>query len=152
MSTPSLSHTYFGSTLVAGSALTEETNGGYAVLMQTASITTLADGSAVSSTIAIPANSQILQFFIDQTQAESVGLGTATKIDATIGTAAAGTQYLSATDVIGGGRAALSFTATQLDAMSDIGTNTNVVFTIAPDGTILTTQGIYQCTVVYAMK
>lgn len=151
MSTPSLSHTYFGSTLTAGDALTEATNGGYAVLMQTASITTLADGSAVSSTIAIPANSQILQIFIDQTQNEVVGGGTATAINATVGTAA-GTQYVSATDVIGGGRAALTFTAAQLNAMANVGTNTNVVFTIDPNGTISTTQGIYQCTVVYAMK
>jgi len=151
MSTPSLSHTYFGSTLVAGSALTEATNGGYAVLMQTTSITTNS-GAAVSSTIAIPANSQILAFYVDQTQAEDVGAGTATAINLTIGTAAAGTQYLSATDVIGGGRAALTFTAAQLLAMSNVSTNTNVVFTIDPDGTILTTQGIYQCTVVYAMK
>ena len=151
MSTPSLSHTYFGSTLVAGSALTEATNGGYAVLMQTTSITTNS-GAAVSSTIAIPADSQILAFYVDQTQAEDVGAGTATAINLTIGTAAAGTQYLSATDVIGGGRAALTFTAAQLLAMSNVSTNTNVVFTIDPDGTILTTQGIYQCTVVYAMK
>ena len=152
MSTPSLSHTYFGSTLVAGDALTEATNGGYAVLMQTTSITTVSAGTAVSSTITIPANSQILQIFIDQTQNEVVGGGTATAINATVGTAAAGTQYVSATDVIGGGRAALTFTAAQLNAMANVGTNTNVVFTIAPDGTISTTQGIYQCTVVYAMK
>jgi len=151
MSTPSLSHTYFGSTLVAGDALTEATNGGYAVLMQTTSITTNS-GAAVSSTITIPANSQILAFYVDQTQNESVGAGTATAINLTIGTVAAGTQYLSATDVIGGGRAALAFTAAQLLAMSNVSTNTNVVFTIDPDGTILTTQGIYQCTVVYAMK
>jgi len=152
MSTPSLSHTYFGSTLTAGSYTTEGYDGGYAVLMQTTSVTTVSAGTAVSSTITIPANAQILNFFIDQTQAEVVGAGTATLINATIGTAAAGTQYLSATDVIGGGRASLAFTAAQLDAMSDVGTNTNVVFTFDPDGTILTTQGIYQCTVVYAMK
>lgn len=152
MSTPSLTHTYHASTLTAGTGLTEEANGGYAVLMQTTSITTLADGSAVSSSISIPAGAQILNFFIDQTQNESVGGGSATAINATVGTAAAGTQYLSATDVIGGGRAALSFTAAQLAAMANVGNNTNVVFTIDPNGTISTTQGIYQCTVVYAMK
>jgi hypothetical protein len=37
-------------------------------------------------------------------------------------------------------------------AMSDIGTNTNVVLTIAPNGTIVTTQGVYRFTVVYAQK
>jgi hypothetical protein len=152
MSTPSLSHTYFGSTLTAGSYTTEGYDGGYAVLMQTTSITTVAAGTAVSSTITIPANSQILNIFIDQTQNEVVGGGTATAINATVGTAAAGTQYVSSTDVIGGGRAALTFTAAQLLAMSNVGTNTSVVFTIDPNGTISTTQGIYQCTVVYAMK
>jgi len=83
---------------------------------------------------------------------EAVGGGTATAINATLGTAAAGTQYLSATDVIGGGRAALTFTAAQLLAMSDIGSNTTLYFTIAPNGTISTTQGVYRLTVVYAQK
>jgi hypothetical protein len=83
---------------------------------------------------------------------EVVGGGTASAIAATVGTVAAGTQYVSSTAVISGGRAALTFTAAQLLAMSDIGTNTNVVLTIAPNGTIVTTQGVYRFTVVYAQK
>ena len=89
---------------------------------------------------------------IDQVQNETVGGGTATAINATVGTAAAGTQYLSATDVIGGGRAALTFTAAQLAAMADVGANTGVYLTVDPNGTIATTQGIYRLTVVYAQK
>jgi hypothetical protein len=150
MSTPSLTHTYFGSTLVAGSALTEATNGGYAVLMQVASLTTVAAGTAVSATISIPAGAQIIEFFADMVTVPS--FGTATKVDLTIGTAAAGTQYLSATDVTLVGRTALTFTAAQLTAMSNVGSNTSVVATIDPDGTIPTTQGVFQVTVVYAMK
>ena len=65
MSTPSLTHTYFGSTLVAGDALTEATNGGYVALMQTISLTSTADGLAVSGSITIPANSQIINLFVD---------------------------------------------------------------------------------------
>lgn len=145
--------TYFGSALRSGSGtLTDTTDGGFVVLMQTSTVTTNADGTASSTSVTIPAGSQIVNIFIDQTQNEVVGGGTATAINATVGTAAAGTQYVSATDVIGGGRAALSFTAAQLAAMADVGSNTSVYLTVDPNGTIATTQGIYRFTVVYAQK
>lgn len=148
-----MSQTYFGSALRAGSGtLTDTTDGGFVVMMQTTTVTTNADGTASSASVTIPSGSQLLNFFIDQTQNEVVGGGTATAINATIGAAAAGTQYLSATDVIGGGRAALSFTAAQLAAMADVGANTGVYLTVDPNGTISTTQGIYRFTVVYAQK
>ena len=70
----------------------------------------------------------------------------------TVTTAAAGTQYVSSTDVFAGGRIALTFTAAQLTAMSDIGSSTSVVVTLDPDGTISTTQAILRLTVVYAQK
>ena len=152
MSTPSLTHTYFGSTLVAGSALTEATNGGYATLMQTISLTSTADGLAVSGSISIPAGSQIVDFFVDTLTAPVAGAGTATTAPITIGTAAAGTQYLSATDCFTAGRTALAFTAAQLTAMSNVSTNTSVFATVDPNGTIVTTQGVWLVTVVYAMK
>ena len=148
-----MAQTYFGSTVRAGStSLSDATDGGFMVLMQTSTVTTVAAGTAVSVTEVLPANSQIINFFIDQVVDEVVGGGTATAINATIGTAAAGTQYLSSTNVIAGGRAALTFTAAQLSAMADIGSNTNIVLTIAPNGTISTTQGVYRFTVVYAQK
>ena len=148
-----MSQTYFGSALRSGSGtLTDTTDGGFVVLMQTSTVTTNADGTASSTSVTIPAGSQIINLFIDQTQNEVVGGGTATAINATVGTAAAGTQYVSATDVIGGGRAALSFTAAQLAAMADVGSNTSVFLTVDPNGTIATTQGIYRFTVVYAQK
>ena len=148
-----MSQTYFGSALRSGSGtLTDTTDGGFVVLMQTGTVTTKADGTASSVSLTLPSGSQIVNMFIDQVQNETVGGGTATAINATVGTAAAGTQYLSATDVIGGGRAALTFTAAQLAAMADIGSNTSVVLTVDPDGTIATTQGIYRFTVVYAQK
>lgn len=150
MSTPSLTHTYFGSTLVAGDALTEATNGGYVTLMQTISLTTTADGLAVSGSIVIPANSQIVNFFVD-TLVAPVG-GTATTAPITIGTAAAGTQYLSSTNCYTAGRTALSFTAAQLTSMSNVSTNTSVFATVDPNGTVVTTQGVFLVTVVYAMK
>jgi hypothetical protein len=132
--------------------LSDTVDGGFVTVMQTTTVTTVAAGTAVSATLTLPSGSQILDIFIDQTVNEVVGGGTATVINATVGTAAAGTQYVSATDVFAGGRAALTFTAAQLLAMSNIGTNTSVVFTIAPNGTISTTQGTYRISVVYAQK
>ncbi len=148
-----MAQTYIGSTLRTGSGtLTDSTDGGYVVVSQTTTATTVAAGTAVSASVTLPASSQILNFFVDQVVDEVVGGGTATAVNATIGTAAAGTQYLSSTNVISGGRAALTFTAAQLLAMADIGTNTSVYLTVAPNGTISTTQGVYRFTVVYAQK
>ena len=148
-----MAQTYIGSTLRAGSGtLTDTVDGGYTILTQLVSVTTVAAGTAVSGSVTLPASSQILSFHLDQTVDEVVGAGTATAINATIGTAAAGTQYLSATNVITGGRASLAYTAAQLLAMQNIGTSTSVYFTIAPNGTISTTQGTYVLTVVYAQK
>jgi hypothetical protein len=148
-----MAQTYIGSTLRTGSGtLTDSTDGGFVVTMQTATVTTVAAGTAVSVTEVLPAYSQILNIFVDQTVDEVVGGGSATSIAATVGTVAAGTQYVSSTNVIAGGRLTPTFTTAQLLAMSDIGTNINVVLTIAPNGTISTTQGVYRLTVVYAQK
>jgi hypothetical protein len=148
-----MAQTYFGSTLRAGSGtLTDTTDGGFVVLMQTNTVTTVSAGTAVSVTEVIPAYSQILQIFVDQVVDEVIGGGTATSIAATVGTVAAGTQYISSTNVVSGGRISPTLTTAQLLAMSDVGTNTNVVLTIAPNGTISTTQGVYRMTVVYAQK
>ena len=148
-----MSQTYFGSTLRTGSGtLTDTTDGGFVVVSQTTTVTTAAAGTATSATLTLPASSQIINFFVDTVQDEVVGAGTATAIAMTIGTAAAGTQYVSSTDVFAGGRATLSFTAAQLAAMADIGANQSVVITVDPNGTIVTTQGIVRLTVVYAQK
>jgi hypothetical protein len=148
-----MAQTYFGSTLRAGSGtLTDTVDGGFVVMSQTTTVTTAAAGTATSATITLPASSQIISLFADMVVDEAVGGGTATAIAMTIGTAAAGTQYVSSTDVFAGGRAALTFTAAQLLAMSDIGTNTSVVVTLDPNGTISTTQGVIRLTVVYAQK
>ena len=148
-----MAQTYFGSTLRAGSGtLTDTVDGGFVVMSQTTTVTTAAAGTATSATITLPASSQIIDLVADMVVDEVVGAGTATTIPMTIGTAAAGTQYVSSTDVFAGGRIALTFTAAQLLAMSDIGTNTSVVVTLDPNGTIVTTQGVIRLTVVYAQK
>lgn len=148
-----MAQTYFGSTLRSGSGtLTDSTDGGFVVLSQTSTVTTNADGSASSVTETLPAGSQIINFFVDTMVTPVVGGGTATTCPITIGTAAAGTQYLSATNAIAGGRIALSFTTAQCAAMADIGNNTSVVMTVDPNGTVSTTQGVFRLTVVYAQK
>ena len=148
-----MAQTYFGSTLRAGSGtLTDSTDGGFVVMTQTTTVTTAAAGTATSATITLPASSQIVDLIVDGIVDAVVGGGTATTVPVTIGTAAAGTQYLSATDAIAGGRVALSFTTAQVAAMDDIGTNQSVVITADPNGTISTTQGVYRLTVVYAQK
>lgn len=148
-----MAQTYIGSTLRTGSdTLTDSTDGGFVVVSQTTTVTTAAAGTATSATITLPAQSQIISFFVDMVQDEVVGGGTATAIAMTIGTAAAGTQYVSSTDIFTGGRAALTFTAAQLAAMANIGTNQSVVITVDPNGTISTTQAIVRLTVVYAQK
>jgi len=148
-----MAQTYIGSTLRTGSGtLTDTTDGGFVVVSQTTTVTTASAGTATSATLTLPASSQIIDFYVDVVQNEAVGGGTATAIAMTIGTAAAGTQYVSSTDIFAGGRAALTFTAAQLAAMADIGTNQSVVITLDPDGTISTTQAIARLTVVYAQK
>lgn len=148
-----MAQTYFGSTLRAGSGtLTDTVDGGFVVMSQTTTVTTIAAGTATSATITIPASSQIIDLIVDGTVVAVPGGGTATTVPVTIGTAAAGTQYLSATDAIAGGRIALAFTAAQVAAMADVGSNQSVVITADPNGTISTTQGVYRLTVVYAQK
>jgi hypothetical protein len=97
----------------------------------------------------LPASSQIIDLIIDMVTVPS--FGTATLVNATIGTAAAGTQYLSATDVTLVGRTALAFTAAQLTSMSNIGSNQSVVITVDPNGTVAS-QGVFRLTAVYAQK
>ena len=148
-----MSQTYFGSTLRAGSgSLTDTVDGGYVVMSQTTTATTVAAGTAVSSTVYLPANSQIINIIVDGTVAAVVGGGTATAIAVTVGSAAAGTQYMSSTDGIAGGRLAFSPTAAQTLAMANISTNQTVYITVDPNGTVSTTQGVFRLTVVYAQK
>lgn len=148
-----MSQTYFGSTMRMGSGtLTDSTDGGYAVLSQTTTVTTVSAGSAVSATLTLPASSQIVDLILDTMVTPVVGGGTATTCPVTVGTAAAGTQYLSATNAIAGGRVSLTFTTAQCAAMADIGANTSVVVTVDPNGTVSTTQGVFRLTVVYSQK
>jgi hypothetical protein len=145
-----MAQTYIGSTLRTGSGtLTDTTDGGFVVVSQTTTVTTAASGAATSATVTIPASSQIINFLVDMVTVPSYG--TATTVPTTIGTAAAGTQYCSIADAAAAGRSVLTFTAAQLTAMSDVGSNQSVVITVDPNGTV-TSQGVFRLTVVYAQK
>jgi hypothetical protein len=148
-----MAQTYFGSTLRAGSGtLTDTTDGGFVVLSQTTTVTTVSAGTATSATVYLPASSQIIDIKVDGTTVAVAGGGTATSIATTVGSAAAGTQYMASTDGIAGGRLAFTPTAAQTAAMANIGTNQTVYITVDPNGTISTTQGVFRLTVVYAQK
>ena len=145
--------TYIGSTLKTGSGtLTEATDGGFVVVSKTVTVTTTADGLAASATLTLPAYSQIIDFYVDKPVTQAVGGGTATTLPVTVGTAAAGTQYMASTDMFSTARAVPTLTVAQVLAMSDIGTNQSVVVTVDPNGTVSTTQAVIRLTVNYAQK
>jgi hypothetical protein len=87
--------------------------------------------TAVSATLPIPQGSAILNFDVDVLTA----FNSATSAILTIGTAAAGTQYVTSVDCkTAAGRITLTYTAAQLSAMNSVGANTNVVATLTPVG------------------
>jgi hypothetical protein len=140
--------TYFQDNIACGPTPSQSTPIGFVPLVQRVALTSNSS-TAASATIVLPANSQIVNFFVDKT-VDRVG-GTATTLPVTVGTAAAGTQYMTSVDMFaaGTGRAVQSPTVAQVLAKSNIGTNTSVVVTVAPNGTITTTQAQILLTVFY---
>jgi hypothetical protein len=118
-------------------------NTGLALLTQVVTLTHNGT-TAVTGTFTLPQASQIVDFHIDTTTVWNSG----TSDSLTIGTAAAGTQYVSGTDVTAAGRAAITYTAAQLAAMANVGTNTTVYATVTPAGTAATT-GSTTVTILY---
>lgn len=145
-----MAQTYFGSTLRAGSdSLTDTVDGGFTILSQTVTATCVAAGTAVTGSLTIPADSQIIDLKVDVTVVPAGG--TATTMPITIGTAVAGTQYMSSTDGYAGGRMAFTPTTAQVLAMGDVNNNKIVYLTVDPNGTVVT-LGVVVLTVVYAQK
>ena len=146
--------THFSGPVVSGTLQQGETDGpnqGFSVLSQSTSITQNST-TAVSSTLYIPAGSRIVDFNIDVLTA----FNSATSATLTIGTAAAGTQYVSGVDVkTATGRIAPTFTAAQLAAMNGVTvtgtaapTTAPVVVTVTPTGA--TSAGYVVVTIIYA--
>ena len=145
--------THFSGPVVSGTLQQGETDGpnqGFAVLTQSTSLTQNST-TAVSSTLYIPAGSEIIDFNIDVLTA----FNSATSATLTIGTAAAGTQYVGSIDAKTAGRAAITFTAAQLAAMNGVTTTGTaapttapVVVTVTPVGA--TSAGYVVVTIIYA--
>jgi len=147
--------THFSGPVLSGDLQQGETNGpnqGFAVLTQS---TAIAQNSttAVSSTIYIPAGSQIIDFNIDVLTAFNSG----TSATLTIGTSAGGTQYVSGVNAKTAGRASITFSAAQLAAMSGVtvlgaaaATSAPVVVTVTPVGA--TSAGYVEVTIIYAQQ
>lgn len=144
--------TYMQGAIKSGSTPSEYQSVGYAVFSQSKTVSTNADGSASSVTVEIPRGSQIIGLLVDGVTAPVAGAGTATAVPVSVGTVASGAQYMTAADLVAGGRAAPTPTVAQLAAMANVGTNTSVVMTVDPNGTISTTQGVYRLTVLYSPK
>jgi len=100
-------------------------NLGFAALSQTKLINF--DATLVqNATFNIPAGSQIVDFYVDALTAyDSV-----TSALVSAGTATGGTQYLSAVSAKTAGRRPNAFSAAQLAAMANVGTNRAVVATV----------------------
>jgi hypothetical protein len=104
-------------------------NIGLAVLSQTVLIDF--DATLVQNgTVYLPYDSQIVDIIVDVlTQYNS-----ATSATVSVGTASGGTQYASGVNAKTGIRVLPTFTAAQLAAMDDIGTNGTVVATVTSVG------------------
>jgi hypothetical protein len=146
--------THFSGPVVSGTLQQGETNGpnqGFSVLTQSTSITQNST-TAVSSTLYIPAGSEIIDFNIDVLTA----FNSATSATLSVGLTAGGTEYVSGVNVKAAtGRIAPTFTAAQLAAMNGVTTTGTaapttapVVVTVTPVGA--TSAGYVVVTILYA--
>jgi hypothetical protein len=148
-----MSQTYFGSTLRSGTdSLSDSVDGGFVVLTQSVTVTSLASGAVVTGSVRIPADSQIIEIYADKVVNWVVGGGTATELNVSAGSAAGGAQYMDATDMASVNRTSGTLTVADVAAMADVGNNTIVYLNVDPNGTVSTTQAQIKFTVVYAAK
>lgn len=141
-----MSQTLFSGPLASGdkqAGVVGGPNVGLVALRQTAVIAFDAD-LVQDATFYLPLSSQILDFYVDVLTAYD----SATSAVLSAGTASGGTQYLNAINVKTAARRPNAFSAAQLAAMGDIGTNGTVVATVTSVGQ--PTAGQVRVTVVYA--
>lgn len=144
-----MSQTNFSGPLVVGDKPAgydnKSPNVGFVACAQT--VTLNFDATLVqSATVYLPKGSQITSIVPDVT----VAYNSATSATLTAGTAAAGTQYAGAVNAKTAGRAVPAYTAAQLLAMSNIGTNDTLVLTVTSVGQ--PTAGQVVATVHYLQK
>lgn len=113
-------------------------NQGLSTSMQ--EVTLNANGTnVVSATIFVPKHSVLMDIIVDTL----TPWNSATSDTLSVGTAAGGTQYASGIDVkAGAARIRPTFTAAQLSAMQDTGSNEAVVFSVTPVGTAAAGQTV----------
>ncbi len=138
--------TYVTGPLRPGTGLdTAAAGGGEVTLSQTALITF--DTTLVqNASFTLPAGAQIVDFYADVLTAYD----SATSATLSAGTASGGTQYLSSVSVKTAARRSNGFSAAQLAALDDIGTNTTLVATVTSVGQ--PTAGQLRFTVLYVQK
>ena len=83
-----------------------------------------------TGSIIMPANSQIVEIYADVLTAYN----SATSATLTVGSAAAGTQYVTSVNAKTGGRNTTTHTAAQCTAMANIGTNVTLYGTVTSVG------------------
>jgi len=151
-----MASTHFSGPVLTGDLQQGEVNGPNQGFVRLSQYTNLTQNSttAVSSTLYIPAGSIIESIVVDVLTA----FDSATSATLTVGTAAAGTQYVSGVNVKAAtGRITITYTAAQLAAMSGqsvLGvaapTTAPVVVTITPVGA--TTAGYVHVTLNYIQQ
>lgn len=133
-----MSQTTWSGPLASGDRNAGESGGpniGLVALSQTALINF--DATLVqNATFNIPADSQIVDFYVDVLTA----FDSATSATLSAGTSSGGTQYLSGISVKTGGRRSNGFSAAQLAAMDDVDANRTVVATVTSVGQPTTGQ------------
>lgn len=133
-----MSQTTWSGPLASGDRNAGESGGpniGLVTLSQTALINF--DATLVqNATFNIPASSQIVDFYVDVLTAYD----SASSATLSAGTASGGTQYLSGVSVKTAARRPNAFSAAQLAAMDDVGTNRTVVATVTSVGQPTTGQ------------
>lgn len=136
----------FSGPIQAGTIRDGSTNNvGKVVLSQTA-VLDQNSTTAVSNTFYLPANAQIVDIIADVLTAFNSG----TSATLTVGSAAAGSQYAGSINVKTAGRTYPTYSAAQLAAMDNIGSNTSVVATVTPDGA--TSAGQVRVTLQYVQN
>jgi hypothetical protein len=127
-----MAQTTWSGPLASGDRNAGESGGpniGLVALSQTALINF--DATLVqNATFNIPAGSQIVDFYVDVLTVYN----SATSATVSAGTASGGTEYLSAISAKTAARRPNAFSAAQLAAMDDVGTNRTVVATVTSVG------------------
>ena len=127
-----MAQTTWSGPLASGDRNAGESGGpnlGFVALSQTALINF--DATLVQdATFNVPAGTQLVDYYVDVLTAYD----SATSATLSAGTSSGGTQYLSAINVKTAGRRPHAFSAAQLAAMDDVGTNRQVVVTITSVG------------------